>query len=100
MMSLKKIALAVAVSLPLMGTTGVFAHAQAPAKPVKLKLAHIKDTVAHLVMIRHAFSVDLKHATSEKEVLDIATNITHVEDAILTLHALEKTYHDVQKLKK
>lgn len=61
------------------------------------RIAHIADSIHHLLTIRKELVEDMRHADTEDAALESAQNIAHVDDAITTLHAVEHMHDAAAK---
>lgn len=92
-MSLKNIIVAAFVAVPFAASSITSVHAEAADKGVKIeRIDYMEKAIAHLLEVREAILHDMKSAKTEDDALEAAKNISHIMDAVTTIHAVEQMH--------
>jgi hypothetical protein len=67
-----------------------------PAPAEHTNLSHINDTIVHLTEVRGELLKEMKNAKDEASMLESAKHILDIDEAIVTLHAIEKVYQKAE----
>jgi hypothetical protein len=69
------------------------------AAEVPASIPHISDSIKHLAEIRGELLKEMKDAKDEAAMLEAAKHILDIDEAIVTLHAVEHLHSEAAKLK-